>query len=119
MKLILSLFLITLISCISDENLDLQVNSKYQGDYSGDYSGDLSGKVILSVSNTGNIDGMVYYEDAVISSSESIYGYVMIDGKFNISTKSKLTFLGYLHDKSTKGKWVKDNLKGDFIFYKK
>lgn len=118
MKLVLILFLAVLTSCTSEENLKLQVNSKYQGDYTGVYSGDISGDIIFNVSDTGSLEGTVYYGQPS-NTSESISGYVMIDGKFNASTKSNFTFLGYLHSGVSKGKWSKNNLKGDYNFYKK
>lgn len=118
MKLVLILFLTVLASCTSEENLNLQVNSKYQGDYTGVYSGDLSGKITFNVSNTGSFEGTVYYGEPS-NTSESISGYVMVDGKFNASTKSNFIFSGYLHSGVSKGKWAKNNLKGDYDFYKK
>ncbi|UZT98172.1 hypothetical protein ODZ84_00960 [Chryseobacterium fluminis] len=104
-------------SCISDENLKLQSNSKFQGNYMGNFNGGLSGEIKFNVSDTGNIEGTVYY--TALNTSEGLSGYVMISGKFDASTKTGLSFSGYLNDKSMNGKWTKGNLNGNYDFYKK
>lgn len=117
MKYFFLVFFLALTSCISDENLRLQSNSKYQGNYVGNFNGDLSGEIKFYVSDTGNIEGTIYYTTSNIS--ESISGYVMISGKFDTNTKAGLSFSGYLNDKSMNGKWTKGNLTGNYEFYKK
>ncbi len=44
---------------------------------------------------------------------------VMISGKFDASTKTGLSFSGYLNDKPMNGEWTKGNLNGNYDFYKK
>lgn len=104
-------------SCISDENLDLQSNSKFQGNYAGNFDGGLSGKITFTVSDTGNMEGTVSYTPS--NSSESILGYVVISGKFDANTKTGLHFSGYLNDSSMNGSWTRGNLTGHYELYKK
>ncbi|MGI9581505.1 hypothetical protein ACR1PO_09855 [Chryseobacterium sp. RRHN12] len=117
MKYFFLAFFLLFTSCISDENLNLQSNSKFQGNYVGSFNGDLSGEIKFSVSDTGNLEGTVYYTTA--DSSEMISGYVMISGKFDAATKAGLSFSGYLNDSSMNGKWSKGSLNGNYNFYKK
>ncbi|SHG13924.1 hypothetical protein [Chryseobacterium vrystaatense] len=118
MKYFFLVFFLIFTSCISEENLDLQTNSKYQGNYVGNFSGELSGEINFNVSNTGNLEGIVYYNN-VPDSSQSISGYVMTSGKFNATAKSGLNFIGYLYGTTMNGKWTKGNLTGDYEFHKK
>lgn len=117
MKYFFLIISLLFISCVSEENLTLQENSKYQGKYEGTFSGDLSGTVIFEVSGTGGLEGNIYYN--MPKSDEILSGYVFIDGKFNASTKSNLNFSGYLHDTTSNGMWNNGNLTGTYIFNKK
>ncbi|MCU7618612.1 hypothetical protein NZ698_15565 [Chryseobacterium sp. PBS4-4] len=117
MKYILLLFLIILTSCTSEENLNLQENSKFQGNYIGVFNGSVSGKISFKVSDTGNLEGSVEYDNA--TASENLSGYVPISGKFDASTKSGLNFFGYLNDLTINAKWTKGNSTGDCILNKK
>lgn len=112
MKYLLLLFFVMITFCTSEENLNLQENSKYRGDYVGTFTGNLSGNIIFNVSSTGNLEGSIIYDTS--NSSESLSGYVVISGKFDASTKTGLNFSGYLNDSSTNGKWTKG---GNTRFY--
>ncbi|WP_106917242.1 hypothetical protein [Chryseobacterium aurantiacum] len=118
MKYFFLVLFIVLTSCTSEENLNLQSNSKYQGNYVGNFNGDLSGEINFNVSDTGNLEGMVYYNNTP-NSSENISGYVMISGKFDATTKSGLGFSGYLNGNTMNGKWTKGGLTGNYSFHKK
>ncbi|MGU3376603.1 hypothetical protein [Chryseobacterium sp. M5A1_1a] len=118
MKYFFLIFFLVFTSCTSEENLNLQSNSKYQGSYVGNFNGDLSGEINFNVSDTGNLEGIVYYSN-IPNSSESISGYVMISGKFDATTKSSLNFSGYLNGKTMNGKWTKGSLTGNYEFQKK
>ncbi len=117
MKYLMLLFLMIITSCISEENLNLQENSKYQGDYAGVFTGSFSGKISFTVSDTGNLEGSVIYDNTM--DSENLSGYVVISGKFDASTKNGLNFSGYLNDKTTNAKWTKGNSTGDCSLNKK
>lgn len=117
MKYLLLLFLMIITSCTSEENLSLQENSKYQGNYAGVFTGTVSGKISFNVSDTGNLEGSINYDNPV--STESLSGYVAISGKFDASTKSGLNFSGYLSDTAINAKWTKGNSTGDCSLNKK
>jgi hypothetical protein len=117
MKYLFFLFLIIVTSCTSEENLNLQENSKFEGDYMGVFSGNLSGKIFFHVSGSGNLEGSINYDNS--GTSEDLSGYVFRGGKFDASAKSGLNFTGYLNDQTTNAKWRKGDITGDCKLNKK
>ncbi|UZT96012.1 hypothetical protein ODZ84_12250 [Chryseobacterium fluminis] len=103
-------------SCISDEESARQVGPALRDNWYGNFTGDHNGSVRFVVLHEGTIAGEITYVPS--NEKELINGYLNFNGKFDMSTKSKLSFSGYLKGTKTEGKWTKNNLKGSFSFQK-
>ena len=106
----------------SDEEMERQVNSRFQGDWIGSFDGDEKGNLTFKVTSTGNFTGNL--ESTQISFSEEFSGYVQSDGKLSANTRSGFVFNGQLVSfENSTGQWTKKNgnetLKGNFKVQKK
>lgn len=99
----LFLFLVNA-SCTSDEESRRQENSSFQGSWTGSFSGEESGTINFSVEKQGTIIGTLATSNNSIS--ENFEGYVSFDGKFDINTRNKYYFSGFLDNvKPINGQW--------------
>ena len=117
---ILGLFLLS--CCTSDENLQLQSNSKYEGEYVGFYDGGEKGKMTFKITNSGNIVGDLKYNNSTVT--EEFLGYVQVTGALSANTRSGFVFNGQITNfENSTGQWTKKNgneiLKGNFKIQKK
>lgn len=117
---ILGLFLLS--CCTSDENLQLQSNSKYEGEYVGSYDGNDKGEMIFKITNSGNIVGDLKYNNSTVT--EEFLGYVQVTGALSANTRSGFVFNGQITNfENSTGQWTKKNgneiLKGNFKIQKK
>ena len=124
-KAIKTIFLFILLilnfSCISDEESRIQTNSLFQGEWSGTFSGEDSGNINFIVKKEGTIYGTI--TTAHTDVPEDFIGYVSFDGKFDINTRSKFYFTGFLNNvKEVEGQWEKifdgGTLSGKYIIKK-
>lgn len=102
------------VSCISDEELQSQTNSPYQGNWYGSFSGSFSGSISFKIIETGSMGGTIKVDGV----TEEISGYVFGTGKFDMSTRSGLAFSGYLNGNTSSGSWKKGTQSGSFSFSK-
>ncbi|REC68120.1 hypothetical protein DRF58_14575 [Epilithonimonas hispanica] len=111
-----------LFSCQSDEELQRQSNSKYEGDYIGSYEGNDKGEFSFKITDAGNIVGDLKYNNS--TTNEEFLGYVQSTGTLSANTRSGFVFNGQItnFDNST-GKWTKNSesgtLSGTFRLQKK
>ena len=108
---LLFLFLM-IISCTSDEERSRQADSSFQGNWNGKFSGDESGTINFSVEKQGTIKGSLTNSDNAIS--ENFEGYVNFEGKFDINTRNKYYFSGFLDNvQSVNGQWKRYSDTGE------
>jgi len=112
--LFISLFIF--ISCISDENSELQTDSRFQRNWGGSFSGYYSGNLSLVIDKTGNIEGNVFYSTS--SENEKISGYVFANGRIDLNTRSNFIIHGILNSNNSTGEWSKNNNKGNYTLNK-
>lgn len=115
-------FLLLFSSCLSDENLQLQVNSKYEGNYIGSYDGNDKGEITFKVTDAGNIVGNLKYNNS--TATEEFLGYVQSTGTLSANTRSGFVFNGQIANfENSNGIWTKKNgnetLNGTFKIQKK
>ncbi len=101
----------------SDEEMERQVNSRFEGNWIGSYDGNDRGNITFKITNEGNFTGNL--ESTQLSNSEEFSGYVQSDGKLNGSTRSGYVFNGQLANfENSNGIWTKqsgnETLKGNF-----
>ncbi|WHF51146.1 hypothetical protein QGN23_12000 [Chryseobacterium gotjawalense] len=109
------------ISCISDEERQRQVNSGYQGKWIGSFTGDDTGIITFNVKKEGTLEGNL--SSTTSGFSENFEGYVNFNGKFDVNTKAKYYFSGYLDNvKPLEGQWTQilqnGTAKGTFTLKK-
>lgn len=109
------------LSCISDEESRRQVNSNFQGKWTGTFTGDDTGIITFNVKKEGTLDGNL--SSTTSGFTENFEGYVDINGKFDVNTRAKYYFSGYLDNvKLSEGQWTKilenGTAKGTFTLKK-
>lgn len=117
---LLGLFLLS--CCTSDENLQLQSNSKYEGEYVGFYDGGDKGEMTFKITDAGNIVGNLKYNNS--TATEEFLGFVQVTGTLSANTRSGFVFNGQITNfENSIGQWTKKNgneiLKGNFTIQKK
>ncbi|WP_154656915.1 hypothetical protein [Epilithonimonas tenax] len=125
MRLLIILFFLqflVLFSCQSDEELQRQSNSKYEGNYIGFYDGNDKGEISFKITNTGNIVGDLKYNNS--TTTEEFLGYVQSTGTLSANTRSGFVFNGQIANfENSNGKWTKnigsEALSGTFKIQKK
>ena len=108
-------------SCTSDEESRRQVNSSFQGNWTGRFTGDDTGIITFNVRKEGTLEGNLSSNTSGFS--ENFEGYVNFNGKFDVNTKAKYYFSGYLDNlKPLEGQWTQilqnGTAKGTFILKK-
>lgn len=113
-------FLISLLSCTSNEDLNRQSNSNYKGNWNGSFNGDDLGSILFTVDNTGNLDGKITSDKI---GSETISGYVFADGRFDLYSKNNFAIHGILVVNTSSGDWSRNQgnilYKGNYKINKK
>lgn len=111
-SIIVFLTLLISYSCISDEESRRQESSSFQGSWTGSFSGEESGTINFSVEKQGTIIGTLATSNNSIS--ENFEGYVSFDGKFDINTRNKYYFSGFLDNvKPINGQWKRYSDSGE------
>ena len=123
MKNVIFLLFVFLIntSCTSDEETRRQANSSFQGNWTGSFNGDDTGIITFNVKKEGTLEGNLSSNTSGFS--ENFEGYVNFNGKFDVNTKAKYYFSGYLDNlKPLEGQWTQilqnGTAKGTFILKK-
>lgn len=123
LRLVFVLQALILFSCgPSDEELQRQNQSRYEGKWIGSFDGDDKGELVFTVTNAGNFTGSLTSQK--LGNSEEFAGYVQANGKFAANTRSGFIFNAQLTNfENSTGQWSKtvanENLKGTFRVQKK
>lgn len=123
LKILFFLEFLVLFSCYpSNEDLERQINSKYEGNWIGSYDGNDKGDLTFKVTNEGNIVGNLKSNNN--STGEEFLGYVQSSGTLTANTRSGFVFNGQIANfENSNGIWTKKNgnetLNGTFKIQKK
>jgi len=95
------------ISCYpSDEDLQRQDASRFEGDWIGSFDGDDKGNITFKVTSAGNFTGNI--ESTRFSFSEEFSGYVQSDGKLSANTRGGFVFNCQITNfANSTGNWTK------------
>lgn len=113
---------LVLLSCLpSDEEMERQVASRFEGYWIGSYEGDDRGNITFYVTNAGNLSGNML--STKISSSEEVLGYIQSDGNLSANTKNGFVLNAQVSLETSNGKWYKKDenkiLQGTFSIKRK
>jgi len=123
LRILFFLQFLVLFSCYpSNEDLERQANSKYEGNYIGSYDGNDKGEMSFKITNAGNIVGNLKYDNS--TTTEDFLGYVQSTGTLSANTRSGFVFNGQITNfENSTGNWTKksgtETLSGTFKIQKK